>query len=225
MLIVKQEPWGTPVFYPDATAKMGDVVVRMVGDLEADDMVWFLEHPDTYTVGSMGSVSDIIINNGSVPVLQTDRGGKVTHHCMGQRVVYAMINLRRKYGNNASVGDYVFNLEEVLIRTLKFFDIASTRRPGLPGVWVSFAKGGVEQFHKIASLGIRVKKWITYHGFALNVNNSLVGFGGIVPCGIQDVFMTSMLRAGLNDVDIVKIDQILLNNFLSIFDYHDFYQL
>lgn len=203
MIVKPQEPisWRmseAPVAYPDAVAQMERRVASIVGS-EAGPLVWLLEHPALYTSGTSAKADDLLAP-ARFPVFATGRGGQFTYHGPGQRVGYVMIDIRQR-GND--VRRFVFDLEEWLIRTLAHFNVRGERRVGRVGIWVG-RKGGRED--KIAALGIRVRRGISFHGVSFNVEPDLEHFSGIVPCGISEHGVTSLadlgITATMHDVDL-----------------------
>jgi lipoyl(octanoyl) transferase len=189
---------GARVAYPDAVAEM-EARVAAIADGEADELVWLLEHPPLYTAGTSAKADDLLAP-GRFPVFPTGRGGQFTYHGPGQRVGYVMMDLRRR-GND--VRRFVRDLEEWLIRTLAQFNVRGERREGRVGIWVA-RRGGRED--KIAALGIRVRRGVSFHGVSFNVDPELEHFTGIVPCGIAEHGVTSLADLGLTatmaDVDL-----------------------
>lgn len=170
-----------------------------IAEGQAGEMVWLLEHPSLYTAGTSAQAGDLLAPD-RFPVFPTGRGGQFTYHGPGQRVGYVMMDLRRR-GND--VRRFVRDLEEWLIRTLAHFNVRGERREGRVGIWVA-RKGGRED--KIAALGIRVRRGVSYHGVSFNVDPELEHFSGIVPCGIAEHGVTSLADLGLTatmaDVDL-----------------------
>ncbi len=189
--------------YLDALSWMEERV-KAIQHKDAPECIWFLEHPPLYTQGSSGQERDIL-STSCLPVFKTGRGGQVTYHGPGQRVVYLMIDLNRRHQD---IRRYVFELEEWVVQTLAHFGITGERRPGRIGIWVQ--KNG--QDHKIAAFGIRVQKWITSHGLALNVAPDLNHYQHIIPCGIREFGVTSMADLGLS-VTLNEVDEILRKTF------------
>jgi lipoyl(octanoyl) transferase len=187
-----------PVPYPAAVTEM-ETRVAGIADGRASELVWLLEHPPLYTAGTSAKNEDLLVPT-RFPVFQTGRGGQFTYHGPGQRVGYVMIDLRKR-GND--VRRFVHDLEEWLIRTLAAFNVRGERREGRIGIWVA-RKGGRED--KVAALGIRVRRGITFHGVSLNVDPDLEHFSGIVPCGISQHGVTSLADLGITattmDVDL-----------------------
>lgn len=175
------------------------------------DFLLLLEHYPVITIGKSGKKSNILINekelkDKGILVYHTDRGGDVTYHGPGQLVGYPIFNLRFY---KKDVKWYVQSLEEILIRTLNEYEIKAEMIPKLIGVWVNSKK--------IASIGVRIQKWITSHGFALNVNNDLTPFSYIIPCGIKDVEITSMKEILNREVDMGNLKEIIVEKFKEIF--------
>jgi lipoate-protein ligase B len=173
-----------------------------------DDRLDLLEHPPVYTLGRGADATFLAAAaGGPVPVVRTSRGGQVTYHGPGQLVAYPVLDLRR---HRCDVRWYVRRLEDVLIRTLATFGVEGERVAGAPGVWVAGAK--------IASIGIAVRRWITWHGLALNVDVDLTPFTRIVPCGLAGVRMTSLAGEG-RSVGVVEAAAALTGAFARVFGY------
>jgi len=166
----------------------------------AQEMVWLLEHPPLYTAGSSAKKADLLVAN-TLPVYTTGRGGQYTYHGPGQRVAYVMIDLTKR---NRDVRAFVKALEQWIIDTLQVFGIKGDRRCGRIGIWVDY-KG---QDQKIAALGVRLRRWVSFHGIAINVNPDLSHFKGIVPCGLADYGVTSCEDLGLT-VTMAELDTAL----------------
>jgi lipoyl(octanoyl) transferase len=182
--------------YPEAVEFMERRAAE-IADGKARELVWLVEHPPIYTAGTSAKDSDLL--EARFPVFKTGRGGQFTYHGPGQRVGYVMLNLKPRGGD---VRRYVHDLEEWLIRALAHFNVKGERREGRVGIWV--ARGSRED--KIAALGVRVRRWVTFHGVALNVEPDLTHFSGIVPCGIRGHGVTSLadlgIPAAMADVDV-----------------------
>lgn len=177
--------------YMECHAKMLKLVEKRINQ-EVGDIVILVEHPHVYTLGRKGREENIL--DRSVPVYRVERGGDATYHGPGQLVAYPIIDLNRLA---VTVAGFVHLLEEVVIKVLHDFSIEAERVEGYPGVWV---KG-----RKIASIGLAVKQWVTYHGIALNVNTDLSKFMGIRPCGMDSEIMTSMEKILGRKVDMAKV--------------------
>jgi lipoyl(octanoyl) transferase len=188
--------------YEAALADM-DARAAAVADGKAGELVWLLEHPPLYTAGTSASPTEVI--DARFPVHEAGRGGQMTYHGPGQRVVYLMLDLKRR---RPDVRAYVATLEEWIIRTLGSFNVRGERREDRVGVWVRRPELGAAREDKIAAIGIRVKRWVSLHGIAINVDPDLSHFAGIVPCGVreQDYGVTSLVDLGLpvtmDDVDV-----------------------
>jgi len=182
-----------PVPYPDATAWMEQQVAGIAAGT-AEEALWFLEHPPLYTAGTSAKQSDLLQPN-RFPVYDVGRGGEYTYHGPGQRVVYALIDLNKR---GKDVRAYVKRLEQWVIDTLAADDIDGAIRPGRVGVWVKTGQNalGEPTEEKIAAIGVRVRKWITFHGIAINVSPDLEHFSGIVPCGLSQFGVTSFAALG-----------------------------
>lgn len=198
----------TLVPYPAAVAAM-DARAGAIADGTAGEAVWLVEHPACYTAGTSANAADLVAPD-RFPVFKTGRGGQYTYHGPGQRVAYAMLDLRAR-GRDVRV--YVQNLEGWLIDTLAAFGVEGERREGRVGVWVRRA-GGRED--KIAAIGVRVKRWVTLHGISLNVEPDLTHFSGIVPCGIREHGVTSLVDLG-RMLTMDEVDQALRRTFEARF--------
>jgi lipoyl(octanoyl) transferase len=194
-----------PVAYEQAVRVMEEEVAKIAAG-EADELVWLLEHPPLYTAGTSAHAEDLLAPD-RFPVFQTGRGGEYTYHGPGQRVAYVMLDLKRR---RQDVRAFVAALENVVIGTLADMNIRGERREDRVGVWVQRPErprlpDGAPAEDKIAAIGIRLRKWISFHGFSLNVDPELEHFSGIVPCGISQYGVTSLIDLGqlvmMSDVD------------------------
>jgi lipoyl(octanoyl) transferase len=206
-----------PIGY-EAALKAMDERAAAIAAGTAPELVWLLEHPPLYTAGTSARPQDLV--EARFPVHQTGRGGQFTYHGPGQRVAYAMLDLNRR---KPDVRAYVAALEEWIIRTLADFNVRGERRDDRVGVWVKRPDKGKdihgEPFEdKIAALGIRVRKWVTLHGIAINVEPELAHFSGIVPCGVseQRYGVTSLADLGL-PVSLAEVDITLRKKFEEVF--------
>jgi len=201
-----------PVGYAEAVAAM-DARAAAVAAGTAPELVWLLEHPPLYTSGTSARPGDLIEER--FPVHASGRGGQLTYHGPGQRVAYAMLDLRRR---TPDVRRYVANLEEWIIRTLAAFAVTGERREDRIGVWVRRPDKGAQHEDKIAAIGIRLRRWVTLHGIALNVDPDLGHFAGIVPCGVADprYGVTSLADLGSN-VAMAEVDAVLRREFEGLF--------
>ncbi len=179
---------------------------------EGDEQLLLLEHPHVFTLGRGADASNILadehqLQSQAIEVYETGRGGDVTYHGPGQLVGYPIINLKP---DRCDVHRYVRDIEEVLIRTVGDYGVRGGRINGLTGVWV-----GDE---KVAAIGVRIARWITSHGFALNVNTDLNYFGMIVPCGIRDKGVTSLARLTGRALDLREVAEAVTHHFAEVFD-------
>lgn len=196
-----------PVDYPAAVAFMERRVLNIAGGT-APECVWLLEHPPLYTAGTSAKDTDLIAPD-RFPVYKTGRGGQYTYHGPGQRVVYIMLNLHRR---GPDIRAFVADLEKWLIASLARFNITARCHNGRIGVWVDAPKDQPGGEEKIAAIGIRVRKWVSFHGISLNVSPDLDHFTGIVPCGLADFGVTSMEKLG-HVVLMPEVDTILRQEF------------
>jgi lipoyl(octanoyl) transferase len=201
----------TPVPYEEALATM-EARVEAIAAVEKPPLLWFLEHPPLYTAGTSAKEGDLL-DSGGFPVYRTGRGGEYTYHGPGQRVGYVMMPLADRPGcKGKDIRCYVRDLEQWIILALKDFGITGHVRDGRVGVWVETPTGEA----KIAALGVRVRKWVSFHGIALNVNPDLAHFAGIVPCGIREFGVTSLHALGIK-VSMAEVDESLKRAFCTIF--------
>ena len=197
-----------PVAYEAAVAAM-EARVAAIREGGAREQVWLLEHPPLYTAGTSADPADLL-DPDRLPVYPTGRGGQYTYHGPGQRVAYVMLDLRAR---GPDVRAYVGDLEQWLIDTLAVFNLRGERRSGRVGIWI-VRSGGNEA--KIAALGVRVRRWVTYHGVALNVEPDLEHYAGIVPCGVSEHGVTSLLAEGVT-ATMAEVDEALKASFERIF--------
>lgn len=195
--------------YEQAVAEMETRVAAIRGG-SAGERIWLLEHPSIYTAGTSAKPHDLLDSN-RFPVYQTGRGGEFTYHGPGQRIAYVMLDLERR---GRDVRQFVFNLEKWIIDTLATFDVRGERREGRVGIWVDLG-GGRE--HKIAAVGIRLRKWVSYHGISINVAPDLEHFSGIVPCGIAEHGVTSLKALG-KETSMAALDTALKTSFEKVFE-------
>jgi lipoyl(octanoyl) transferase len=174
------------------------------------EQIWLCEHPPVYTMGTSAEPSNLI--DPPFDVIETGRGGQVTYHGPGQRVVYAMLNLNRRAKKDLHA--YIHWLQSWGQRALAEIGIKTIMRDDRIGLWVPPAKYGLAQESKIMAVGVRVKKWVTYHGMAINVNPDLSHFDGIIPCGIRDYGVTSVGACGIR-ADMDDLDQALRDTYLE----------
>ncbi len=194
----------SPVPYPDAIAHM-EARVAAIARGEQAEQIWLLEHPPLYTAGTSAQPSDLIAPD-RFPVFKSGRGGQYTYHGPGQRVAYVMLDLSKR---GKDIRCYVSQIEGLIIDALSDFGVEAGRREGRVGVWVEKADGGEA---KIAAIGVRVRKWVTFHGLSINVSPDLSHFSGIVPCGISEHGVTSLHDLGIG-ASMDAVDVALLRHF------------
>lgn len=221
--------------YEDALTRMAERVASIQRG-EADELAWLVEHPPLYTLGTSAKAGDVLAH-GTIPHYSSGRGGQVTYHGPGQRVVYVMRDLKKHAamrGEQPDLRAYVQQLEQWIILTLHDFGVEGFTRDGRVGVWVEEAVAS-ERWQvtdaqttrhlspvtrhreaKIAALGVRVQKWVTSHGIALNVHPDLSHYAGIVPCGIREFGVTSLAALGV-DATMDEVDAALRANFGRVF--------
>jgi lipoyl(octanoyl) transferase len=189
-----------PVPYPEALAFM-EARAKAISEGTAGELIWLIEHPPLYTAGTSAKPADLIMPD-RFPVYEAGRGGQYTYHGPGQRVAYVMLDVRRRGGD---VRAFVCDLEAWVIDTLATFGVTGERRPGRIGVWVRRPERGPDVEDKIAAIGIRLRRWVSFHGISLNVAPDLEHFSGIIPCGVQAHGVTSLadlgITASLEEVD------------------------
>ena len=203
----------TPVDYPDALAFME----QRVADIRAGtapECIWLLEHPPLYSAGTSADPSELL-DSQRFPVYQTGRGGRYTYHGPGQRVAYVMLDLKNR---GADVRCFVHDLEECVIRTLAQFTIKGERRDGRVGIWVrrGAPANPASREDKIAAIGVRIRRWVSFHGIAINVEPDLEHFAGIVPCGINEHGVTSLWDQGIT-ATMPEVDVALQSAFVEVF--------
>jgi lipoyl(octanoyl) transferase len=192
--------------------------VTLLPEEQTQHHLLFCEHPHVYTLGKSGHMENLLVNDSrlkelNVSFFKTNRGGDITYHGPGQIVGYPILDLEHF---ETDLGKYMRNLEEVIIRTLSHYGIVAGRLPGATGVWLDAEVKG--RARKICAMGVRCSRWVTMHGFALNVNTDLHYFGYIVPCGITDKSVTSMEQELGKTVDEQEVKNILRHEFGRVFD-------
>jgi lipoyl(octanoyl) transferase len=205
-----------PVGYPEAVERMEARVEDILAG-RAGELVWLLEHPPLYTAGTSADPADLIWPD-RFPVYRSRRGGEFTYHGPGQRVAYAMLDLNTR---GRDVRAYVHRLEDWVIGALAEFGVRGERRAGRVGVWVvrperAGPDGGPAE-DKVAAIGVRIRRWVAYHGVAVNVEPDLSHFAGIVPCGIRGHGVTSLVDLGL-PVTMADFDVALRKSFQATFE-------
>ncbi|MFN9849740.1 MAG: lipoyl(octanoyl) transferase LipB [Alphaproteobacteria bacterium] len=198
-----------PVPYPDAVATM-EARAAAIADGRAGELVWLLEHPPLYTAGVSARPEDLL-DASRFPVFQSGRGGQYTYHGPGQRVAYVMLDLTSRHRD---VRAFVASLEAWVINSLAAFNVHGEMRPGRVGVWVSRPDPPRED--KISAIGVKLRRWVSFHGISLNVDPDLSHFDGIVPCGVTAHGVTSLADLGL-PVTIDEADAALKTSFVRVF--------
>lgn len=202
--------------YPDALAQMDKTVTAII-DGSGDERIWLLEHPPMYTAGTSANSADLITPD-RFPVFEAKRGGEYTYHGPGQRVAYTMLDLNKR---GKDVRKFVWLLEEWVIRTLAEFGVTGERRKGRVGVWVvrpdrpPLADGSPAE-DKIAAIGVRIRRWVSFHGISINVEPDLDHYSGIIPCGIQQYGVTSLVDLGIT-ATLFDVDIALKTAFADVF--------
>ena len=201
-----------PVPYPEAIALMESRVAAIAAG-NAPELVWLLEHPPLYTSGTSGHEGDLL--EPRFPLFSTGRGGQLTYHGPGQRVAYVMLDLKRR---KPDVRAYVAGLEAWIIRTLAAFNVRGERREDRVGVWVSRPDKGAGFEDKIAAIGVRLRRWVSFHGISINVEPDLSHFDAIVPCGVVDprYGVTSLADLG-HPASMMDVDIALRQAFAEVF--------
>ncbi|WP_149142339.1 lipoyl(octanoyl) transferase LipB [Gemmobacter caeruleus] len=203
--------------YPETLAAM-EARANAIAAGTADEAIWLLEHPPLYTAGTSARPEDLV-EPDRFPVFDVGRGGQYTYHGPGQRIVYVMLDVKKRGGD---VRCFVRKLENWVIAALAEFNVRGEIRPGRVGVWVERpdrprnADGSVAE-DKIAALGIKIRKWVSFHGISINVEPDLAHFGGIVPCGIRDHGVTSLVDLGL-PVTMADLDAALMASFARVME-------
>jgi lipoyl(octanoyl) transferase len=197
-----------PVAYPDALAAMEERVEAIRAG-RATELCWLLEHPPLYTAGTSARAEDLLAPT-RFPVFSAGRGGQYTYHGPGQRVAYLMLDLQRR---GPDLRAYIWRLEEWVIRTLEQLNLRGQRRQGRVGIWLT-KPDGTEA--KIAAIGVRIRRWVTFHGIAINLDPDLEHFTGIVPCGIRGFGVTSFADLGLT-TSMAELDSVLIDRFGAVF--------
>ena len=192
-----------PVIYEDAKKMMEERLLN-VDQNKSNELIWTLEHPDIYTAGTSFSESDIL--DKSIKILETNRGGKITYHGPGQLICYFVIDLKKR---KKDIRNFITIIEKSIIDTLQFFNIKTFSDKENIGIWYKEN----EQTKKVAAIGVRISKWIAYHGFSININNNLDKYRAIIPCGIKDKGVTNLKQ--IKDQDYNKLDKKLVEIFIS----------
>ena len=192
-----------PVIYEDAKKMMEDRLLN-VDQNKSNELIWTLEHPDIYTAGTSYNENDIL--DKSIKILKTNRGGKITYHGPGQLICYFVIDLKKR---KKDIRNFITIIEKTIIDTLQFFNIKTFSDKENIGIWYK----DNEQTKKVAAIGVRISKWIAYHGFSININNNLDKYRAIIPCGIKDKGVTNLKQ--IKDQDYNELDKKLVEIFIS----------
>ena len=192
-----------PVKYDDALAFMEERLSE-ISKNNINDLIWILEHEEVYTAGTSYSEKEIL--DKSIKIIKTNRGGKITYHGPGQLICYFVINLRK---GKKDIRKFISLIEKTIIETLEFFNIKTFADKKNIGIW----HNNNNEIKKVAAIGVRVSKWIAYHGFSININNDLKKYDAIIPCGIKDKGVTNLKK--IKDQDYSEINQKLIENFIS----------
>ena len=192
-----------PVIYEDAKKMMEERLLN-VDQNKSNELIWTLEHPDIYTAGTSYNESDIL--DKSIKVLETNRGGKITYHGPGQLICYFVIDLKKR---KKDIRNFITIIEKTIIDTLQFFNIKTFSDKENIGIWYK----DNEQTKKVAAIGVRISKWIAYHGFSININNNLEKYKAIIPCGIKDKGITNLKQ--IKDQDYKELEKKLVDIFIA----------
>ena len=194
-----------PVKYDDAIRLMEQRLLE-IHQKKSNDLIWILEHKDLYTAGTSYNENEILDN--SIKVIKTNRGGKITFHGPGQLVCYFVIDLKKR---NKDIRKFITLIEKTIIDSLNHFNIKTFSDKNNIGIWYK----NENRIDKVAAIGVRVSKWIAYHGFSININNDLSKYESIIPCGVKDKGITNLKK--INDQDYTKLENKLIENFISNF--------
>jgi lipoyl(octanoyl) transferase len=200
------------VAYLEAVAAM-EARVAAIHAGTAPELLWFLEHPPLYTAGTSAQENELLLPD-KFPVFKTGRGGQYTYHGPGQRVVYVVLDLKKR---GEDVRCFVRDLEDCIIKALGTLGVTGERREGRIGIWVARNDGAMAREDKIGAIGVRVRHWVTYHGLAINVSPDLTNFAGIVPCGVTSHGVTSLADLGIK-VGMADLDAALKAAFTDVFN-------
>ena len=192
-----------PIIYEDAKKVMEERLFDV--DLnKSNELIWTLEHPDVYTAGTSYDENDIL--DKSIKILKTNRGGKITYHGPGQLICYFVIDLKKR---KRDIRNFISIVEKTIIETLEFFEIKTFSDKENIGIWYK----DNEKTKKVAAIGVRISKWIAYHGFSININNNLKKYDVIIPCGIKDKGITNLKQ--IKDQDYKELEKKLVEIFIS----------
>ena len=192
-----------PVKYEDALKFMEKRLLE-IDQNKSNDLIWTLEHEDVYTAGTTYKENEVL--DKSIKILKTNRGGKITYHGPGQLICYFVIDLKR---GKKDIRRFISTIEKTIIQTLKYYQIDTFPDKDNIGVWYN----DNSKIKKIAAIGVRVSRWIAYHGFSININNDLEKYNAIIPCGIKDKGVINLKN--INDQNYKDIENVLIKNFIS----------
>ena len=191
-----------PVKYEDALTFM-EHRLREINEKKSKDLIWILEHEEIYTAGTSYKETEIL--DKSIKIIKTNRGGKITYHGPGQLICYFVIDLKKR---NKDIRKFISTIEKTIIDTLKYYNIETFADKKNIGIWYNYNK----QIKKIAAIGVRVSKWIAYHGFSINIKNDLKRYKAIIPCGIEDKGVTNLKE--IEDLNYKELGNKLVENFI-----------
>jgi|TARA_B110000259_G_scaffold166783_1_gene194606 lipoyl(octanoyl) transferase len=190
-----------PVKYEDAIKLLEERLID-ISKNKKNDLIWLLEHEETYTAGTSYKEEEIL--NKNINLIKTNRGGKITYHGRGQLICYFVINLKKR---NKDIRKFITIIEKTIIESLSEFNINSFGDPKNIGIWINHKK----EIKKVAAIGLRISKWIAYHGFAININNDLTKYKNIIPCGISDKGVTNLKEIMNQNYNV--LGDVIINNF------------
>lgn len=191
-----------PVKYEDALTFM-EHRLREINEKKSKDLIWILEHEEIYTAGTSYKETEIL--DKSIKIIKTNRGGKITYHGPGQLICYFVIDLKKR---NRDIRKFISTIEKTIINTLKYYNVETFADKKNIGIWYNYNK----QIKKIAAIGVRVSKWIAYHGFSINIKNDLKRYEAIIPCGIEDKGITNLKE--IEDQNYKELGNKLVENFI-----------
>jgi lipoyl(octanoyl) transferase len=202
-----------PMPYESTVVKMQHCVDNIISQNDSSQ-IWVLQHPHLYTAGISAKQSDLLNSNIDIPIYQTNRGGKYTYHGPGIKIIYVLFDLKQFFAPSPpDISAFVNFLENWLIATLKHYHIESAKRSDRVGLWIT----NQQPEKKIAAIGIKLKKWVSYHGIAINIDPDLSYFNNIVPCGLSaDLYGITSLKKIAPSIDFTDFDRVLKNEFYNI---------
>ena len=192
-----------PVKYDDALRIMENRLLD-INQNNSNDLIWFLEHEDLYTAGTSYKENEII--DKSIKIFKTNRGGKITYHGPGQLICYFVIDLKKR---KKDIRNFISKIEKTIIDTLKFYNINTFADKENIGIWYN----DNSKIKKVAAIGVRISKWIAYHGFSININNNLEKYKAIIPCGVKNKGVTNLKK--IKNQNYKELKKILIKNFIS----------